>query len=126
MEPNRSDETVLDTHAVTFDHQPVEEWQSLEGPDAPRSATTGVADLGHIGGAEYGLWEMSRGAMRDIEGEEVFVVLSGTGRIEFDEPAREPINLEPGTLVRLSDGMKTRWYVAGEPLRKLYIAPSEG
>ena len=24
--------------------------------------------------------------MRDVEGEEVFLVISGTGRIEFDEP----------------------------------------
>lgn len=123
-EPHPSDEIVLDTHSVSLDHAPIEDWQSLDGGSDRRSATTtGTAELGHIGGAEFGLWEMSRGSMRDIEGNEVFVVLSGSGRIEFDEPVREPIALTPGTLVRLGDGMRTRWYVDGEPLRKLYIAP---
>ncbi|TNM53617.1 cupin domain-containing protein [Brevibacterium sediminis] len=100
----------------------------LEGPaaSAEASVTTGFAELGTIGGAEYGLWEMSAGAMRDIEGDEVFLVISGTGRIEFDEPLRDPIELAPGSLVRLDDGMKTRWYIDGTPLRKLFIAPGEG
>ena len=69
---------------------------------------------------------MSAGAMRDIEGDEVFLVISGNGRIEFDEPRRDPIELVPGSLVRLVDGMKTRWYIGEEQLRKLFIAPSEG
>ena len=64
--------------------------------------------------------------MRDIEGDEVFLVLSGTGRIEFDEPGRDPIELAPGSLVRLDEGMMTRWYIDGAPMRKLFIAPSEG
>ncbi|GGC36834.1 hypothetical protein GCM10010974_19010 [Brevibacterium sediminis] len=101
----------------------------LEGAAASAgeaSVTTGFAELGTIGGAEYGLWEMSAGAMRDIEGDEVFLVISGTGRIEFDEPLRDPIELAPGSLVRLDDGMKARWYIDGTPLRKLFIAPGEG
>jgi uncharacterized cupin superfamily protein len=69
---------------------------------------------------------MSAGSMRDIEGHEVFLVISGTGRVEFDEPLRDPIELVPGSLVRLDAGMKTRWYIDGAPLRKLYVAPSEG
>ncbi|MGR6090367.1 cupin domain-containing protein [Brevibacterium sp. CSND-B09] len=90
------------------------------------SVTTGFAELGTIGGADFGLWEMNAGAMRDIEGDEVFLVISGTGRIEFDEPRRDSIELVPGSLVRLVDGMKTRWYIDGTPLRKLFIAPGEG
>lgn len=103
-----------------LDHEPIEEWQNLS-----TAATAAIAELGSIGGADYGLWEMSTGAMRDVEGDEVFLVISGTGRIEFDEPARETIDLGPGTLVRLEEGMKTRWYVDGEPLRKLWIVPGE-
>ncbi|RAG64908.1 hypothetical protein DN536_36860, partial [Burkholderia multivorans] len=87
--------------------------------------TTAFADLGTIGGVDYGLWEMSTGAMRDIEGEEVFLVISGTGRIEFDDPERESVELSPGSLVRLEDGMRTRWYIDDSPLRNLFIAPSE-
>ncbi|MCU4298560.1 DUF861 domain-containing protein [Brevibacterium permense] len=146
----------INTHDFPLSHEPVEDWQnvstasvrgtnwssSVESEGTAASAevsedavsaeppvepvTTGVAELGTIGGAEFGLWEMSGGAMRDIEGDEVFLVISGTGRIEFDEPRRDPIELVPGLLVCLDDGMKTRWYIDGTPLRKLFISPSEG
>ncbi len=134
----------INTHDVPLSHEPIEEWQnvpaasageadtveSLESEGSAASAkepvTTGFAELGTIGGADFGLWEMSGGSMRDIEGDEVFLVISGTGRIEFDEPCRDPIELAPGSLVRLDEGMKTRWYIDGAPLRKLFIAPSEG
>ncbi|MCI4012128.1 cupin domain-containing protein [Brevibacterium sp. ZH18] len=139
MEPIR-------THDFPLDHEPIEDWQRVgatasatDGAAAepgsgasPADATTAFADattafteLGSIAGADYGLWEMSAGAMRDVEGDEVFLVISGTGRIEFDEPDLPPIELSPGALVRLEDGMKTRWYVDEGPLRKLFIAPGE-
>jgi uncharacterized cupin superfamily protein len=63
--------------------------------------------------------------MRDVEGDEVFLVISGTGRIEFEESTRPAIDLTPGTLVRLGDGEKTRWTITEAPLRKLFIAPTE-
>ncbi|GAA1947676.1 hypothetical protein GCM10009689_31070 [Brevibacterium antiquum] len=110
------------THDFALDHEPFEDWQRV---DATADATTAFAELGTIAGVDYGLWEMSAGAMRDVEGDEVFIVISGTGRIEFDEPDLPPIELSSGTLVRLEDGMKTRWYVDEAPLRKLFIAPSE-
>ena len=126
----------ISTHDFPLDHEPIEDWKRVgaaasatdsdAGPDdSPADATTAFAELGTIAGADYGLWEMSAGAMRDIEGDEVFLVISGTGRIEFDEPVLPPVELSPGTLVRLDDGMKTRWYVDEAPLRKLFIAPSE-
>lgn len=101
---------------------------SAREPDVGQehTTTTAFAELGTIAGADYGLWEMSAGTMRDIEGEEVFLVISGTGRIEFDVPAMPPVELAPGSLVRLENGMKTRWYVDEAPLRKLFIAPTEG
>lgn len=133
---------LISTHEFPLDHEPIEDWQRMvttasETDSASRIAgtgasgsstdpTTGFAELGTIAGADYGLWEMSAGTMRDVEGEEVFLVISGTGRIEFDEPALAPVELGPGSLVRLEDGMKTRWYVDEAPLRKLFIAPSEG
>ena len=146
----------ISTHDFPLSHEPIEDWQKVStasdsGADSNSSVesdgltasaevsedavaaeqpvgpvTTGVAELGTIGGADFGLWEMSAGAMRDIEGDEVFLVISGNGRIEFDEPRRDPIELVPGSLVRLDAGMKTRWYIDGAPLRKLYVAPSEG
>lgn len=128
----------IDTRTFPLDHAPVDEWQRIapvvstaqtgDAEDPERTGadpTTALAELGTIGGTDYGLWEMSFGAMRDVEGDEVFVVLSGTGRIDFDEPARESIDLAPGVLVRLAEGMRTRWHIDDVPLRKLFIAPSE-
>lgn len=125
----------IDTREFPLDHEPIDDWQRIEDwqrIDAAASAgeteaptTTAFAELGTIAGADYGLWEMSAGAMRDVEGDEVFLVVSGSGRIEFDEPSRPGIALSAGTLVRLEDGMKTRWFIDDAPLRKLFIAPHE-
>ncbi|MGO2859509.1 MAG: cupin domain-containing protein [Brevibacterium sp.] len=136
----------IETHDFPLTHEPIEDWQRVDKADT----TTGFAELGTIGGVDYGLWEMSAGAMRDVEGDEVFLVISGRGRIEFDEPvideaavdetavdefaadesgavepAQSDIALAPGTLVRLKDGMRTRWYIDEGPLRKLFIAEHE-
>ncbi|MGO2035036.1 MAG: cupin domain-containing protein [Brevibacterium sp.] len=111
----------IETHDFPLTHEPIEDWQRVDKADT----TTGFAELGTIGGVDYGLWEMSAGAMRDVEGDEVFLVISGRGRIEFDEPARSPMELRPGSLVRLEDGMKTRWYIDEGTLRKLFIAEHE-
>lgn len=118
----------ISTHEFPLDHEPIEDWQRMvttTSASGNGGASTAFAELGTIAGADYGLWEMSTGAMRDVEGDEVFLVIGGTGRIEFDEPERPTVELAPGTLVRLEDGMKTRWYVDEAPLRKLFIAPSE-
>lgn len=112
----------IDTHALPLSHEPIEDWQRI---DATAAATTAFAELGTIAGAEYGLWEMSTGAMRDVEGEEVFLVISGSGRIEFDEPTQPAIALVQGSLVRLEKGMKTRWFIDEAPLRKLFIGCDE-
>ena len=124
----------IDTHRFPLGHEPIEGWQrmdpgtsaSAEGSLPHNVPTTAFADLGTIAGAEYGLWEMSAGTMRDIEGDEVFLVISGTGRIAFDEFSQPTIELKPGALVRLEEGMATTWYVDEAPLRKLFIAPGEG
>ncbi|MFC5125280.1 cupin domain-containing protein [Pseudoclavibacter helvolus] len=83
--------------------------------------TTAALELGAFAGAEFGLWEMSAGSMFDVEADEVFLVISGTATVEFLEPALPPIDLEPGSIVRLGEGMRTRWTVTGAPLRKLYL-----
>lgn len=120
----------IDTRTFPLEHELIEDWQRLAADDSNGSGensatTTAFAELGTVAGVDYGLWEMSVGAMRDIEGEEVFLVIAGTGRIEFDEPEQSSIELAPGSLVRLTEGMKTRWYIDDAPLRKLFIAPTE-
>jgi uncharacterized cupin superfamily protein len=80
---------------------------------------TGLATLGRFGGLEVGVWEMTPGVMRDVEADEVFVVLSGSATVEFDD-GTTALNLQPGDVVRLAEGAKTVWTVT-ETLRKVYL-----
>ncbi|MGR0219816.1 cupin domain-containing protein [Agromyces sp. ZXT2-6] len=111
---------VTDAAALPLDHEPVPADQVVAG-----TPTTGYAPLDEPGGAdaagELGVWEMTPGAMRDTEVDEVFLVIAGRATVEFVDPALPPIELRPGSIVRLDAGMQTVWKVA-ETLRKLFIA----
>nr|WP_245356925.1 cupin domain-containing protein [Paeniglutamicibacter kerguelensis] len=104
--------------AVSLEHEAVPADQSVAG-----DPTTAAERLGEIFGVEFGLWEMSAGIMTDVEAEELFVVLSGSATVQvhaangFDAAV---LKLEPGTVCRLSEGMRTTW-ILDEPLRKLYL-----
>jgi uncharacterized cupin superfamily protein len=106
---------VTDAATLVLSHEPVPADQVIAG--AP---TTGFVELDEIGGAEVGVWEMSPGAMRDVESNEVFVVLAGSATVAFEDPALPSIELQPGSVVRLTAGMRTLW-TAHETLRKVYI-----
>lgn len=67
------------------------------------------------------MWEHTPGTSTDVEADEVFVVLAGAATVSFDGPALEPIELRPGSVVRLTAGMRTVWTVR-ETLRKVYLA----
>lgn len=111
--------SVTDAAALALDHEPVPADQVVAG--AP---TTGYAPLdepGAGGAGELGVWEMTPGAMRDTEVDEVFLVVAGRATVEFVDPALPPIELGPGAVVRLDAGMQTVWTVT-ETLRKLFIA----
>ena len=110
---------VTDAAALPLAHEPVPDDQVVAG--AP---STGYAelDVSADGTRELGVWEMTPGAMRDVEADEVFLVVAGRATVEFVEPALPPIELAPGSIVRLDAGMQTVWTVH-ETLRKLYIAP---
>jgi uncharacterized cupin superfamily protein len=103
--------------AAVFGSDPVPDEARLAG--TPR---TGWIDLARVGGAVVGIWEMTAGAMRDIEADEVFVVVAGRASVELVEGGRttRTIELVPGTLCRLDAGMHTRWRVT-ETLRKVYV-----
>ncbi len=111
--------TVVHARGASLSHDPVEGWQKVSG-----EPTTAALGLGAFAGAEFGLWEMSAGSMLDVEADEVFLVISGTATVEFLEPELPSIDLEPGSIVRLGEGMRTRWTVTGAPLRKLYLVES--
>ncbi len=112
----------VDVAALDLQHRAVVKEQN--GGDDP---TTGSVAFGAIGRADFGVWEMSTGTMYDVEAEEIFVVTAGRGTVvieTFNGAPETSVELFPGSLMRLSEGMKTTWTVT-ETLRKVYITPSE-
>jgi uncharacterized cupin superfamily protein len=110
MTPN----TAVDATALELDHEPVPADQSVRG--APQTA---AAALDEFGGLEVGVWEMTPGVMTDVEADEVFVVVAGSGSVEFADGS-PTLPLGPGTVVRLKAGTSTVWTVT-ETLRKVYL-----
>lgn len=109
--------TVTDAASLALVHEPVQPDQVVAGAPA-----TGHLVLDESGGREIGVWEMTPGAMRDTEADEVFVVLFGAATVEFEHPIADPVILAPGSVVRLEAGTRTIWTVR-QTLRKLYVAP---
>ena len=106
---------VSDAGELTIVHELLPADEVIDG--AP---TAGIHELGTFSGVDLGVWEMSPGVATDIEADEVFIVLSGRARIDFTEPALPPVEVGPGSIVRLTQGMRTTWTVT-ETLRKVYI-----
>ena len=79
----------------------------------------GARPLASVAGAEVGVWELTAGTLTDVEVDEVFVVLSGSGTVSFDDG--EVLDLQPGVAVHLRAGDRTTWTVQ-VPLRKVYVA----
>ena len=80
---------------------------------------TGILDLCQVGETDVGIWELTEGTVRDTEVEELFIVLSGKGRVDFG--SGETVDLSPGVCVRLHEGERTTWTVT-ETVRKIWIA----
>lgn len=106
------------THArtaiVPLDPVPAEETVS----GLPRQ---GTKELGVIGGAETGIWELRGGTVTDTEVDEVFVVLSGEASIEMLDEGHT-VDVKAGDVMRLVAGTRTRWVVP-DHIRKIYITP---
>lgn len=108
----------VDATTLPLSHEPLPVDEVLSG-----DPTTAVYELGDLGGVGIGVWEMTPGTATDTEADEVFVVLSGRARIDFTSPALPPLEVGPGSVVRLAAGMRTTWTVT-ETLRKIYLTPS--
>jgi uncharacterized cupin superfamily protein len=105
---------MTDAASLAVVHEPVPAEQVVAG--AP---TTALHELD----SSTGVWEMGTGAMRDVEVDELFVVLSGSATVDFIDPPLPSIELRAGSVVRLEAGMHTVWTVR-ETLRKVYVADS--
>ncbi|MTH67208.1 DUF861 domain-containing protein [Agromyces bracchium] len=111
---------MTDAASLALAHEPVPAEQVVAGsPSTGYAPLDEPADGGRAG--ELGVWEMTPGAMRDVEVDEVFLVIAGRATVEFVEPVLPSIELSPGSIVRLDAGMSTVWTVT-ETLRKLFIA----
>ncbi|GAA1142385.1 cupin domain-containing protein [Microbacterium natoriense] len=106
----------LDARAIDLPHEALPAATVVSG--APTAA---LLPLATVGDTEVGIWEMTPGTASDTEADEVFVVLSGHAVIEFVSPPLPPLEVGPGSLVRLAEGMQTVWTVT-ETLRKVYVA----
>lgn len=104
-----------------YDAQAAElDWSALAAEQCPAGpVSTGVTTLAATDGREVGVWEHPAGTSTDVEQDEVFVVLSGRGRVVLEEGAT--LDLAPGTVGVLTAGTATTWIV-DEPLRKVWIA----
>lgn len=97
-------------------------------PDDVVSGTpaTAAQALVDYDGLEVGLWEMTEGAMTDVESDEVFVALSGSATVVIAADGLDGerrLEIRAGDVVRLMAGMRTTWTVH-ETLRKVYVAPA--
>lgn len=106
--------TLLSAQEVDVPLVPVPAAQIVAG-----SPATGSVDLDEDMG--IGVWEMTPGAMSDVEIDEIFVVVAGSATVEFVDPPMPAIDLQQGSIVRLESGMRTVWTVR-ETLRKVYLA----
>ncbi|MGA5541132.1 cupin domain-containing protein [Mycobacterium sp. NPDC051198] len=105
---------VVDVTALVLDHTAIPPESVVAG--AP---TTAHCDLVSLSDKSIGVWEHTPGVSRDVESDEVFVVLSGDATITFDDGS-PAIGLRAGALVRLHAGQRTTWTIR-ETLRKVYI-----
>lgn len=90
----------------------------LAGDPAMASRALWTAKGGTV---EHGIWELTPGTVTDVEADELFVVLSGSATIAFEDgPVLE---VGAGDVVKLPEGARTVWTVH-ETLRKVYAVVS--
>lgn len=65
-----------------------------------------------------GIWQHGIGVSRDIEADEVFIVLDGRATIEVEDGPT--LHIGPGDIGLLPAGARTTWTIH-QPLRKAYV-----
>jgi uncharacterized cupin superfamily protein len=105
---------VHNTATVVVKHEPLTTEKVISG-----AVTTGATELGQNNSLQAGVWEHSVGVSTDVEADEVFVILSGKGRVHVNGTVLE---LYPGVVGILTAGAETRWEI-DETIRKVYVFP---
>lgn len=76
-----------------------------------------VLDTSPDGRVVRGVWEITPGVVRDVEADEVFLVVSGRATVEVEDGPT--LELEPGVVGVLRAGDRAVWRVH-ETLRKVF------
>jgi uncharacterized cupin superfamily protein len=109
---------MVDALSQQLTFEPVPANQVVEG-----SPLTGLFEVDTSPAGQWGVWEMTPGAMRDVEDDEYCVVIAGRGSVERQVMGEQVIHeLSPGVVLRLLEGEHTIWRVS-ESLRKVYWIP---
>jgi uncharacterized protein len=93
--------------------------QELDPDDGAMGLETHSRTLTEHAAAEMGRWEASPGCMEEVEADEVFLILAGSGTLTFEDDSI--IELRPGVLVRLIAGDRTTWKIASR-IRQLHLS----
>jgi len=98
--------------ALDLDPWPLEPGQVVEGSPEVRGLLLHADDA-----MERGVWEHTPGVSRDVEADELFVVVSGRATIHFEDGT--VLEIGPGDVGVLPAGARTTWHVH-ETLRKVF------
>jgi len=107
---------VIAAALADLDPWPLERWQIVAG--APQVFGT-VLDESPDGSVQRGVWEHTPGASRDVEVDEMFIIVSGRATIDIE--GGSVLEVGPGDVGVLRAGDRTVWRVH-ETLRKVYQA----
>ena len=120
-EPSRETMRHVDARTEPLEAYDLEPDEVVDG-----SPTTAEVSVTTIGDVEVGIWQITPGTVRDVEKDEVFVVLEGTLTMHLGDPAERVeltqhsvVAVEPGTALQLqNDG-------ADDVVVFIYGAPPE-
>jgi hypothetical protein len=90
---------------------------SSSNPD--NKLSTATTEFGNTDFMQTGIWEHEPGVSTDTEVEEVFVVISGTGKVTCIDSGKV-LGLSPGVVGTFATGTRTQWEIF-TPLRKVFI-----
>lgn len=102
----------VDPRLADLEAWPLEPGQVVAGEPQVRGLILDEDEL-----VQRGVWEHTAGTSRDVEADEMFVVLEGRATIEID--GGPTLTVGPGDVGFLRAGDRTVWTVH-EPLRKVF------
>jgi uncharacterized cupin superfamily protein len=109
---------VRDVGTLDLPWEEVVEADTLAGHPATRTLPLFTSD----GPVEAGIWEMSEGAARDVEVDEVCLILAGRASLVINDAP--PVDIAAGSFVTLRAGDRTEWHVR-EKLQKIYLVSAQ-